>query len=211
MGFFDRFRRRSAISDAVALGAFIDEQAYWLAEACVRRYSRLRAGDCADALFADAAFAAILDKTRWDAYPRALAMVAETAEAMLRPHAGAGARVVLEHLTALVLEAFDRRAVPAAIGDVDWRAARAGIIRSLSDIAECRPQPVEAIADAQASYFLAIMPLHEKLSGDDYPALRSQLRALLLQVQETLTERAELLALAAQLAAQPQDAPATAP
>ena len=57
----------------------------WLAEACVRDYSRLRAGDGADALFADAAFAAILDQARWDAYPRALAMVGEMARGNASP------------------------------------------------------------------------------------------------------------------------------
>ena len=36
-----------------AAGAFIDEQSFHLAETCVRDYSRLRAGDGADALFAD--------------------------------------------------------------------------------------------------------------------------------------------------------------
>ena len=52
MALLDHFRRR-AIRDHATAGAFIDEQSFHLAETCVRDYSRLRAGDGAEALFAD--------------------------------------------------------------------------------------------------------------------------------------------------------------
>ncbi len=156
---------------------------FLLAQTSVRDYCRLRAGKGADALFANAAFAVVLDRAQWEAYPRAIAMVGEVLEAMLRPHAGANADLVLEQLTAIATEAFDRHAVPAAMREVDWRAARVELIRSLGALCERPPLPVELIADAQASWFLAIMPLHEKLGRDDFPALRGRLRALLLQFQ----------------------------
>jgi hypothetical protein len=48
------------------------------------------------------------------------------------------------------------------------------------------------------------MPLHPKLGADDFPALRSQLTLSLLQVQEGFAQRANLMALAAELAGRVQ-------
>jgi len=44
------------------------------------------------------------------------------------------------------------------------------------------------------------MPLHPKLGPDDFAALRNQLGIGLSQIQEALTQRANLLALAGELA-----------
>jgi hypothetical protein len=195
----DRFRRR-AIRDHAGAGSFIDEQSFHLAQACVQDYCRLRAGDSVDALFADAAFAATLDKASWEAYPRALTMVGTVAEGLLRPYAGENSHAVLFGLIAMILDHFDRRAVPPAISAVEWRRARAGLERSLSDLARQRPKTAEAVAQEDSSYYLAIMPLHPKLGADDFPALRNQLKLSLLQIQEAFAQRANLLALAGELA-----------
>jgi len=199
MALIDHFRRR-AIRDHATAGAFIDEQSFQLAETCVRDYARLRAGDGADALFADAAFAAVLDKACWEAYPRALAMVGTVVEALLRPYAGENSHAALSGLIAMILDNFDRRPVPRAIGDVEWRAARADLERSLSDLAHRGPGTVDAIARDHSSFYLAIMPLHPKLGRDDFAALRNQLELALLQIQDAFAQRANLLALAGELA-----------
>ena len=60
MALIDRFRRR-AIREQFSAGAFIDEQSFLLAQTCVQDYCRLRAGEGADALLADASFAPALD------------------------------------------------------------------------------------------------------------------------------------------------------
>ena len=118
MALLDHFRRR-AIRDQATAGAFIDEQSFRLAESCVRDYSRLRAGDGADALLADAAFAAALDKACWEAYPRALTMVGHgRGGERCVPMPASNAHAVLFGLIAMILEQFDRRPVPRAIGDV---------------------------------------------------------------------------------------------
>ena len=210
MALIDRFRRR-AIRDHASGGAFIDEQAFLLAETCVQEYSRLRAGEGADALLADARFAAALDKACWEAYPRALTMVGMVAVASLRPYAGENAHAVLFGLIAMILDNFDRRPVPAAIGDVDWRAARARLERSLGDLAHEQPKTVEALVQDHSSFFLAIMPLHPKLAGDDFSALRNQLKLSLLQIQEAFAQRANLLALVGELAEQVPKVEASVP
>jgi hypothetical protein len=199
MALLDHFRRR-AIRDHATAGAFIDEQSFHLAENCVRDYSRLRAGDGADALLADPAFAAALDKACWEAYPRALAMVGTVAEAALRPYAGDNAHAMLFGLIAMILDHFDQRPVPRAIGDVEWRAARADLERSLNDLVRAQPKTAEAVARDHSSFYLAIMPLHPKLGADNFAVLSSQLKLALLQIQEAFAQRANLPALANELA-----------
>jgi hypothetical protein len=199
MALLDHFRRR-AIRDQMTAGAFIDEQSFHLAESCVCDYSRLRAGEGADALLADTAFAVALDKACWEAYPRALIMVGTIAEASLRPYAGENAHAVLYGLIAMILDHFDRRPVPRAIGDVEWRAARADLERSLNDLARARPQTPEELARDHSSFYLAIMPLHPKLGADDFAALTNQLKLSLWHIREAFAQRANLLALAGELA-----------
>jgi hypothetical protein len=199
MALLDHFRRR-AIRDHETAGVFIDEQSFHLAESCVRDYSRLRAGDGADVLLGDPAFAAALVKACWEAYPRALAMVGTVAEAALRPYAGDNAHAMLFGLIAMILGHFDQRPVPRAIGDVEWRAARADLERSLNDLMRTQPKSAEAVARDHSSFYLAIMPLHAKLGADNFAALSSQLKLALLQVQEAFAQRANLPALANELA-----------
>ena len=206
MSLFDRFRRRT-IRDPAMLGDFIDGQSSILSESVVQDYLRGRAGEGADALFADASFRLALDKARWEAYPRALAMAAAVAEGMLRPHAGEKASAVSFGLLAVILGAFDRRPVPAAIGELDWRSARADLERSLGDLVNHRPKTAEAVVQEHSSYWLAIMPLHEKLHGDDFPALCVQLTGMLTQIEEAFMQRADMAGIAEQLASAANDTP----
>src|SRR5262245_22386508 len=199
MALIDHFRRR-AIRDQATAGAFVDEQSFHLAESCVLDYSRLRAGLGVDALLADPPFAAALEKACWEAYPRALIMVGTLAEGSLRAYAGENAHAVLFGLIATILEQFDRRPVPRAIGDAAWQAARADIERSLNDLTRSQPKTPEALARDHSSFYLAIMPLHPKLGPDDFAALRNQLTLSLQHIQEGFAQRANLLALAGELA-----------
>jgi hypothetical protein len=199
MALFDRFRRRS-IRDPAALATFIDDYALVLAETIVQDYSRHRAGDGADALFADQRFRTALDKARWEVYPRAVAMGAALVETKLRAYAGERSPPVIFGLAATILDAFDRRTVPQAIGEVDWSAARAELQRSLNELVHHRPQTVEAAVQEHSSYFLAIMPLHPKLRGDDFQALCQRLKTLLAQFEEAVAQHADPASLTEQLA-----------
>jgi hypothetical protein len=200
MAFIDRFKRRE-IRDRAAAGSFIDEQSFLLGEASVHSYCRLRAGDAADALFATASFSATLNKTRWEAYPRVLTMAGTVLEASLRPHAGNKPNEMLAGLVAMVCEHFDLRPVPPMIDAVEWGAARADLERSLLNLAGQSPKSAETVVRENASFYLMIMPLHAKLGPDDFPALCSQLRHALSQIQKEFVERADLPAVAGALAA----------
>jgi hypothetical protein len=202
--------------DGVTVGAFIDEQSFRLAQACVQDYARLRAGEGADALFADPSFTRALDKACWEGYPRALVMVGMVVESALRSHAAADLNGLRSGLVATILETFDQRPVPLAIGDVDWRAARADLERSLGDLTQMRPKSAEAIAEDHSTFYLAIMPLHAQLGPDDFPALRDQLKRSLVQIQETFLQWANPPVLASELIARATkieagEAPSTSP
>jgi hypothetical protein len=200
MALLDHFRRRD-VRDQAALGAFIDEQSYHLAQTSVRNYCRRRADGDPDALFACASFARALDRACWEAYPRVLAMVGTIVDAALRPYARDNVHSVMAALVATILDNFDRRLVPDAIGDGEWRAARADLDRSLSEISR-RPLPTaDAVVQDHACFYLAIMPLHPKLGADDFPALRDELRQSLQQIQESFAQRASRGSLVYELAA----------
>lgn len=199
MGLFDRFRRHS-IRDPAALATFIDDFALMLAETVVQDYTRHRAGNSADALLADAQFRPALDRARWEVYPRALAMGAALVEARLRSHANGQEQPVATGFAATILAAFDRRAIPAAIGEGGWRAARAELERSLNDLTQQRPKTIETAVQEHAGYFLAIMPLHHRLGGDDFPALCDRLKTLLAQSEEAVAQHADFAGLIGQFA-----------
>ena len=198
MALLDRFRRR-AIRDHATAGAFIDEQSFHLAENCVRTIPGC-APATAPTRCLPTSFAAALDKACWEAYPRALAMVGTVAEAALRPYAGDNAHAMLFGLIAMILEHFDQRPVPPR--DRRRRMARgAGRTRTLAQ--RSRAGAAEDRRGGRAdhsSFYLAIMPLHPKLGADNFAALSSQLKLALLQIQEAFAQRANLPALANELA-----------
>ena len=186
--------------DLATLGVFIDEQSSLLAQKIVQDYLRLRAGPSAAALFAEPMFRSAVEKARWEAYPLALAMVGETVQALLHPHAAGKVETVVSGLDRLVLSLFDRKGVPDMIGAAAWATARQDVSRSLNNLVHRPPKPSESIADSFAGLFLALMPMHEKLHGDDFPALRNNLKKTLAGVQEKLRQRANLRTLAELLA-----------
>jgi hypothetical protein len=201
MGLFDIFRRTSRIRELAGLGALIDAHAAALAQESVEDYSRLRAGAHAEELFAAPPFRAALERAGAEAYPIALAMVGETVEAVLRPQAGEHAHPMLYGLIRLILELFDRKPAPPAIGITGWRAARQDVSRTLIELLRRKAKPVERIAESYTGVFLALMPLHEKLRGENFEALREQLTLAASKVRDEITERADVPRLIEQLRA----------
>jgi hypothetical protein len=200
MGFFDVFRRRPALRDAASLADFLDQQAAFLAQRGIYEYSRARAGPHGNTLLREPIFQAAVEKSRWEAYPLALAMVGEMAEGVLRPHAGAAADAIRSGITAQALAVFDRYPAPPSLGEDAWRAARAALVQRLQGIAMHPPKPVKDIIEPFAEPYLNLMPIHEKLRGRDFPALRNYLKVALINMHEEFLRRAEVAALVSDLA-----------
>ncbi len=128
MGLLDIFRAPQPIRDPEALAEFIDRNAAFLAQKGIYEYSRARAGHYAKVLFAEPAFIAAIEQSRWTAYPLCLAMIVEVVEGVLRAQ-GDDRRRVLDTLIELSLSVFDRYPVPAALGDQAWSDARRELAR----------------------------------------------------------------------------------
>jgi hypothetical protein len=200
MAFLDHFRRRD-VRDQSALGAFIDEQSFHVAQTSVQAYCRRRAEGDPGELMACASFAAALERACWEAYPRVLAMVGTIVDAALRPYVRDSAPTVMSGLIATILDNFDRRPVPDVIGDAEWHAARADLERSLGEISRRPLRTADAVVQDHACFYLAIMPLHPKLGADDFPALCDELKQSLQQIQEAFAQRASRGSLVYELAA----------
>jgi hypothetical protein len=198
LGFLGFFRARPRIRDTDALAEFIDEQSAFLMQKGIYEYSRARAGHYAKVLFKEREFLDAAEQSRWRAYPLGLAMVAEVVEGVLRPFA-ADRDKQLEALQALVLSIFDRYPVPAALGASDWAEARAELARRLRFIGLHPVKRVMDIAEPWAETYFALMPIHEKLRGSDFPTMHNYLRVTLINIHDELTKRMDAQALAATL------------
>ena len=120
---------------------FVDENAAFLMQKGLYEFSRARAGHYAKVLFREPKFQAAVEVARWRAYPLGLAIVAEAVEGVLRERIGGERGEVLRALSELVLAAFDRYPVPAALGSDEWRDFARGACAPPS---AHRPAPAEA-------------------------------------------------------------------
>jgi hypothetical protein len=193
------FRRRPALRDPGQLADFIDENSAFLVQKGIYEYSRARAGHYAKILFAEAAFRAAIDESRWRAYPLGLALVTEVVEGALRSHAGDDRLVVLRALSALVLSVFDGYPVPAVLGEQTWEDLRSVLARRVQLIGLHAPKRVVDVAEPLAEDYFNLLPIHERLRGHDFPTTRNYLKVTLCNIHETFSKRADAPALVAAL------------
>jgi len=204
MKLLDRlFRKRPPICDAGELADFIDEQSAFLVQKGIFEYSRARAGHYSKVLFREESFIESAELSRWSAYPLGLAMVGEMVEGVLRHQAGEQRRIVLDGLIALVLSVFDRYPVPPSIGAVTWRRMRDELANRLDLVGGHAPRRVIDIPEPVAEAYFALMPIHEKLRGRDFPTTRNYLRVNLCNIHDELEERANVPAIVEDLRSMP--------
>ncbi len=196
MGLFDIFRRRRPIRNSGELADFIDENSAFLVQKAIYEYSRARAGHYSKVLFAEPEFHKAVEQSRWRAYPLGLAMVAEVADGVLRPHARADRRREFDALVAIVLSVFDRYPVPGSLGEEVWRELRADLERHLQVIGLHSPKRAMDIAGPFAKRYFDLMPIHEKLRGRDFPTTHNYLMVTLCNIHDELAKRLETQSLA---------------
>ena len=188
------FRSRPPIRDREALADFIDAQSAFLVQKGIYEYSRARAGHYAKVLFAEEGFAQSVERARWQAFPLGLSMVGEMVDGVLRPHAGAQRRAVLDALIVLVLSVFDRYPVPPLNGEVAWQEARRDLAQRLDLVGGHAPKRVMDIPEPLAEAYFAMMPIHEKLRGRDFQTTRNYLRVSLCNIHDELVDRIDAAA-----------------
>lgn len=199
MGLLDIFRRKPPISDAAAIGAFVDENAAFLMQKGIYEYSRARAGHYSKVLFGEPEFRAAVEAARWRAYPLGLAMVAEAVMGVLHERIGGGREELLKLLSERVLAMLDRYPPPEALSIDEWRNLRAELSRRLALIGLHPPKRVIDIPEQWAQAYFDLMPIHEKLRGRDFPTTRNYLRAQLCNIHADFAKRLDPPAVAASL------------
>jgi hypothetical protein len=200
MGFFDFFRRPAPIAERAELMDFLDAQAAFLGQKGVFEYSRARAGPYGNVLFQDKVFLAELEKSRWLAFPLALAMVGEAVEGVLRPPAGENAAAMRKELANVILATFDRYATPVSVDAVAWQEARSEIERDFNLVNLRSARRVMDIPARFADRYVGVMPIHEKLRAKDAPTIHNYLKVNLCNVHDVFVKRASVPALVEWLA-----------
>ena len=202
------FWRQPPIADLEGLAVFVDEQSAFLVQKGIYEYSRARAGHYAKVLFNESEFLEALEQSRWRAYPLGLAMVGELIEGVLRgqaadapaPHPAPHGAPHLDGWRRLVLSVFDRYPAPAAVGEAAWQGARADLNRRMQALGLHPPKRAIDIPAPYARTYWDLMPIHKEIRSQDFTTTHSYLKITLCNVHEQLTSRADLPALARQLA-----------
>jgi hypothetical protein len=205
MGLFDFFRRPPPIEDRAALAEFIDDNAAFVVQKGIYEYSRARAGHYAKVLFNEQPFVEAVDHARWQAFPLGLAMVAEVVEGILRPHAGDDRRAVVDAVTEIVLDVFDRYPPPAALETrLIWQDARVELARRLNLIGAHAVKPAKDIAEPYAQTYFDLMPIEKRLRAAEAPTLRNYLRISLVNIHDRLAGRIDPAAVVRDLMPPPE-------
>jgi len=199
MNIFGFFRRTPPISDPKALADFIDQHAAFLMQKGIYEYSRARAGPHANKMMAEPDFQISVNHSRWRAYPLGLAMVGEMVEGVLRPHAGADKRGLIDDLIDLLLSIFDRYPVPESIDKAAWLDMRSELARSLDQISLHPPKLVMDIPAQYVKRYFDMMPIHEEMRTKDVGTTLSFLKLNLVNMHEELTKRMDAAAMAKQI------------
>lgn len=198
MGFFDFFRRKPDIDTPALLADFIDERAAFLVQKGMFDYARARSGHYTKVLLAEKEFHQAVNESRWRAYPLGLAMVAEMVEGQLRRY-GDGPLAMLERLTPLVMDVFDRYPVPAELGPQKWAEARERLLRRLGQIGTHPPKRVIDIPERFIATYWKLMPFDESVKTNDMPTTLAYLKMTLTQMADDLTQRMDAPAMARML------------
>jgi hypothetical protein len=200
MGLFDFLLRRKPKIDAPQeLAHFIDEHAAFVVQKAIYDYSRARAGHYSKVMLADRGFQSALNRARWRAYPLGLAMVGETVETILAPHAREDRRRELDPLIALVLSVYDRYPRPAELTDEEWAAGRADLALHLERLSTHPPKRVIDIPEPFAERYFAMMPFDKPFLTPDAPTARGFMQLHLIKAQEELIDRMDAEAMVRQL------------
>lgn len=195
MGLLDFLRRRPSIGDRGELADFIDQNAAFLVQKGIYEYASARAGHYAKVLFAESGFKHAVERSRWQAYPLGLAMVAELIEGILRPHFEQR-RDALDPVIALTLSVFDRYPVPAALDAAAWSGMRSELVRRLNLIGLHDVKPAKDVPIPFAKDYFDLLPIHEKLRAAEFPTITNYLRVTACNIHDEFTQRANLAALA---------------
>jgi hypothetical protein len=140
-------------------------------------------------LFNEPSFIEASDRSRWQAYPLGLAMLAELAEGVLGAAVGGDRGQRIEMIRRLTLSVFDTYPRPDVLEIHQWRDARAELDRRLQLIGLHPPKRSFEIADPFARAYFDLFPIHESLRRSEFQTVHGYLRIMLCNMHEDLRRR----------------------
>jgi hypothetical protein len=192
---------RSKICRVADLRDFIASQAAFVSQKATIEYCRARAGLNWDKLFAERAFQAALEISRWEAFAAVLADLLVVVEGRLRPSLADRPALLADWLAAIGRDILARHAAPAHLPG-GWSEAEAAIRRHLADAQLGGPRPAGEIGRTAGARVYETLPIHASLRGHDRELVTNNIRFGLVRAAETMTDRLDLPALAAEIRAE---------
>lgn len=198
MGILDWFRKAPAIASRDALVDFIDTRAAFLIQKNIFDYARARAGPYFSHVVHEAEFKQAVEKSRWTSFPLAIAAVSEMVYGVLKEEASSEA-ALLDAVSKVAFDVFDKYPVPQAIGEEDWNRSRDELKSRLSQFSLHPTKLVKDIFLPTARAIFDALPIPEVLRKQDYEMVQNQLRINLVTMHDDFEQRADQPALLAAL------------
>lgn len=195
MAIFDLFKRQPRIVSLAELEDFLDSRAAYTAQKCVFEFSRASAGYVWQALFKEQTFLDMLERSRWQCYPLALADVGEVAFGVLRASERGDEVALSAGLQASIRRVMQRYAPPRGMTAASWEAAAGQVAGRIARASAAATRAVKDVSRLSATDVLAAMPIHEKIKGRDPEFVRNNFTMSLLGIHDELAKRADIEAL----------------
>lgn len=189
------FQKPEPIASIEALEDFLDANAAFVAQRFLFEYARALAGYAWQPLMGEEGFKAAMERSRWLAYPLAMALVAELVEGVLRFAAKGRMPELPRAIDAAAQAALARHTPPASIEAATWELARARLSLHIGALQATPPLAIKDIAKPFAEEMLGLLPIHPRLGGRDPYVARNNLAVGLLKVHEDFLARADQPAL----------------
>src|SRR5687768_11944113 len=193
--------RPAPIATAGALGSFVQERAFFLAQKCAIDYCRGKTGLASYALFTEKPFLEALDVCRWETFAVILGDLLILVEAALRPQVGSEQRErlcgALADLHAQILSSMPAPAHRAQ----GWGDVRESVALRLRAGSAGAPAQALDVADHSAKRLFDTLPIHSSYRELDEEVVYGAVRFRMIAVNQELQRRLAPEMLAAELLA----------
>ena len=181
--------RPAPIASAEALGAFVQERAFFLAQKCAIDYCRGKTGLASYALFTEKRFLDALELCRWETFVAALGDLLIVTESLLRGQVAPGERERLcEGLAALHAGVLAAVPLPGHRSD-GWIADTETFVLRLRQASLAQPRATREIADYSARRLFDTLPIHSNMRELDHEVVFGAVRFRMISVRQELERR----------------------
>ncbi len=190
--------RKARIASAGELAAAVGAGAAYLAQGAGYAYIRARSGMAGPRLMQDPAFAAAMERCKWEGFAAAAGDLILILEAELRPHGPAPAAAWRR----LYREVLAAHALPEHRADTGWDDRAAEFDRRLEAHLAAPPRGIEAVAGHSARVLMDHAPVDAAIREADREMVANNLKLRFIEHVGELRRRTDWPALAASMRAE---------